>query len=177
RLTDQVDLAAVCEMDPSRLTRGGDFFGLPPERRYDDLNKMLAEVKPELVYTIMGPTFVRAVAERCLAAGAHVVVEKPPGASVAELESLLRAARAAGRQGMVCFQRRHAAVVQESRRRILTRGPLTMCVLQFHKDLLPEGPSKDGMTTLWDDVVHVVDLARYLCGGRVADVHAYRDHL
>jgi predicted dehydrogenase len=78
---------------------------------------------------------------------------------------------------MVCFQRRHAAVVQEARRRILERGPVTMCILQFHKDLLPSGPSKDGMTTLWDDVVHIVDLARYLCGGKVADVHAYRDFL
>jgi virulence factor len=175
QLADEVELAAVCEVDPDRLARGADFFDLPPERRYDDLGRMLAEVKPELVYTIMGPTFVRAVAERCLAAGAHVVVEKPPGASVAELESLIRAARAANRQGMVCFQRRHAAVVQETRRRILARGPLTMCVLQFHKDLIPSGPSKDGMTTLWDDVVHVVDLARYLCGGQVDEVHAYRD--
>jgi predicted dehydrogenase len=175
RLSDQIDLAAVCEVDPARLARGGDFFELPPERRFDDLNRMLAEVKPALVYTIMGPTFVRSVAERCLAAGAHVVVEKPPGASVAEVESLLRAARAANRQGMVCFQRRHAAVVQEARRRIAARGPVTTCVLQFHKDLVPSGPSKDGMTTLWDDVVHVVDLVRYLCGGEVADVHAYRD--
>ncbi len=175
QLTDEVELAAVCEVDPARLARGADYFDLPAERRYDDLNRMLAEVKPELVYTIMGPTFVRAVAERCLAAGAHIVVEKPPGASLAEVDSLIRAARAANRQAMVCFQRRHAAVVQETRRRILARGPLTLCVVQFHKDLIPSGPSKDGMTTLWDDVVHVVDLARYLCGGAVAEVHAYRD--
>jgi predicted dehydrogenase len=174
-LADEVELAAVCEMDPARLARGADYFGLPDERRYTDLNAMLDEVKPELVYTIMGPTFVAKVAERCLRAGAHVVVEKPPGASVAELESMIRTARTAGRQGMVCFQRRHAAVVQEARRRILARGPLTMCTVDFHKDLLPTGPSKDGMTTLWDDVVHVVDLARYLCGGRVSAVHAYRD--
>src|SRR5439155_14385308 len=66
RLADQVELAAVCEVDPARLARGADFFDLPPERRYDDLNRLLAEVKPELVYTIMGPTFVRAFAERCL---------------------------------------------------------------------------------------------------------------
>jgi virulence factor len=177
RLSDEVELAAVCEVDPVRLARGADVFALPPERRYDDLGRMLAEVKPELVYAIMGPTFVRPVAERCLAAGAHVVVEKPPGASVADVEALARAARAAGRQAIVCFQRRHTAVVQEARRRILARGPLTMCLVEFHKDLLPSGPSPDGMTTLWDDVVHVVDLARYLCGGRVEAVHAYRDRL
>jgi virulence factor len=177
RLAEEVEVAAVCEVDPDRLARGADLFALPTESRYRDLGRMLAEVRPELVYAIMGPTFVRPVAERCLAAGAHVVVEKPPGASVADVEALARAARAAGRQVMVCFQRRHAAVVQEARRRILARGPLTMCVVAFHKDLLRSGPSPDGMTTLWDDVVHVVDLARYLCGGRVEAVHAYRDSL
>ena len=175
RLTDEVELAAVCEADPARLTRGGDYFNLPADRRYTDLNAMLSEIKPELVYAIMGPTFVRPVAERCLAAGAHVVVEKPPGASVADVEHLARAARAAGRQGMVCFQRRHASVVQEARRRILARGPLTMCIVEFHKDLIPSGPSADGMTTLWDDIVHIVDLSRFLCGGRVEAVHAFRD--
>ncbi|MBM4419622.1 MAG: Gfo/Idh/MocA family oxidoreductase [Chloroflexi bacterium] len=177
RLADEVDLAAVCEFDPARLARGADLFGLPQERRYSDLGHMLAEVRPELVYAIMGPTFVRPVAERCLAAGAHVVLEKPPGASVADVEALARAARSAGRQVIVCFQRRHAAVVQEARRRILARGPLTMCIVEFHKDLVPSGPSPDGMTTLWDDVVHIIDLARFLCGGRVEAVHAYRDRL
>src|SRR5262249_24204816 len=62
-LSDEVELAAVCEVDPARLARGADHFELPPDRRYSDLNQMLAEVKPELVYTIMGPTFVRSVAE------------------------------------------------------------------------------------------------------------------
>ena len=50
-----------------------------------------------------------------------------------------------------------------------------MCIVEFHKDLIPSGPSADGMTTLWDDIVHVVDLTRYLCGGRIEAVHAYRD--
>jgi virulence factor len=177
RLGDEVELAAVCEMDPARLARGADYFDLPADRRYNDLNKMLDEVKPELVYTIMGPTFVNKVAERCLAAGAHVVVEKPPGASIAEVESLIRASKAAGKQAFVCFQRRHTAVVREALRRIHERGPVTLCLLEFHKDLVPSGPSKDGMTTLWDDVVHWVDLARFMCGGKVQEVHAYRDFL
>lgn len=177
RLSDEVELAAVCELDPERLTRGADYLGLPAERRYSDLNRMLDEVKPELVYAIMGPTVVSRVAERCVAAGAHVVVEKPPGASVAEVESLLRAAKAAGRQAFVCFQRRHAAVVTESLRRIDARGPVTMCLVEFHKDLVPSGPSKDGMTTLWDDVVHVVDMVRFMCRGKVEEVHAYRDFM
>src|SRR2546430_11735 len=37
QLADEVELAAVCEVDPTRLARGADYFGLPAERRYDDL--------------------------------------------------------------------------------------------------------------------------------------------
>lgn len=175
RLAGQVEVAGVCELDPVRLARGGDYFGLQADRRYTDLDAMLEQVRPEVVYAIMGPAFIRAVAERCFSAGAHVIMEKPPGASLKDAEALVSAARASSRQGMVAFQRRYAAVVQETRRRILARGPLTMCLVEFHKDLLGQSASPWGVSTLWEDIVHVVDLARYLCGGRVVAVRSYRD--
>jgi predicted dehydrogenase len=175
RLAGEVEIAAVCDLDSARLARGGDFFGLPPAARYTDLATMLAEARPALVYAIMGPRHIRPVAERCFAAGAHVVVEKPPGASLADTEALVAAAQAAGRLGMVAFQRRYAPVTQETRRRILARGPLTMCLVEFHKDMLAHKEPPWGVSTLWEDIVHVVDLARYLAGGRAIAVHAYRD--
>ena len=175
RLAGEVEMVGVCEIDPARLARGGDFLELPVARRYTDLEAMLAETRPEVVYAIMGPGAIRPVAERAFAAGAHVVLEKPPGATLADVEALVGAARTAGRQGMVAFQRRLAAVTQEARRRILARGPLTMCVVEFHKHMLGLGASPWGVSTLWEDVVHVVDLARYLAGGRAVAVHAYRD--
>jgi predicted dehydrogenase len=175
RLADEVEIAAVCELDPARLARAGNFFDLPAARRYTDLAAMLAEVRPALVYAIMGPAVIRPVAERCFAAGAHVVMEKPPGATLADVEALAAAARAAGRQGVVTFQRRLAAVLQEARQRILARGPLTMCVVEFHKDMVGQPAPPWGVSTLWEDIVHVVDLARYLCDGRPVAVHAYRD--
>jgi predicted dehydrogenase len=115
------------------------------------------------------------VAERCFAAGAHVMIEKPPGRTLEDVETLIAAARRANRQGFVGFQRRHAAVTKETLRRIRARGPLTLCVAEFHKDLVKSGPPPYGVTTLWDDAVHAVDYARFLCGGEVTAVHAYVD--
>jgi virulence factor len=175
RLTEAVSVEAICELEPTRLTRGGDYFGLPATRRYHDLSRLLAEVRPTLVYAFMGPRLIRSVAEQCFAAGAHVVLEKPPGADLAETEALCRAARAAGRQGIVTFQRRFAAVTIETRRRIAERGPLTLCLLEFHKDMRQLAAAPWGVSTLWEDIVHIVDLARYLCGGAVTAVSAYRD--
>jgi predicted dehydrogenase len=177
RLVDEGEIAveAVCELDAARLARGADLLGLPAERRFGDLEAMLTAVRPAVVYAIMGPAHVRPVAERCFAAGAHVVMEKPPGATLADVEALVAAARAAGRHGAVTFQRRLAAVTQEARRRILARGPLTMCLVEFHKDMVGQPAPPWGVSTLWEDIVHVVDLARYLCGGRAVAVQAYRD--
>jgi len=118
---------------------------------------------------------VRPVVERCFAAGAHVFLEKPPGCTLEDLEAMIAAARAAGKQGFVGFQRRHAHVTVEALRRIRERGPVTLCVAEFHKDLVKSGPPPYGVTTLWDDAVHAVDYARYLCGGDVTAVYSYVD--
>jgi virulence factor len=123
----------------------------------------------------MWPHVVRPVVERCFAAGAHVFLEKPPGCTLEDVEAMIAAARAAHRQGFVGFQRRHAHVTREALRRIHQRGPLTLCVAEFHKDLVGAGPPPYGVTTLWGDALHAVDLARFLCGGEATAVHAYAD--
>lgn len=174
-LQGEVEVVAICELDAERLARAGDYFDLPPDFQYQSLERMLEEARPDLVYAVMWPNLLRPVVERCFAAGAHVVMEKPPGSTVEDVEAMLAASRRAGKQGMVAFQRRHAAVVQETVRRIAERGPLTLCLAEFHKSLLGEGPPFYGVTTLWDDAVHAVDLARFLCGGSVTAVHAYAD--
>src|ERR687886_692309 len=174
-LQDELEIAALCELDEPRRTRAAEFFDLPDGLSFDALDRLLEEVRPELVYAVMWPNFVRPVAERCFAAGAHVFVEKPPGCTLDDVQALIAAAEAANRQGFVGFQRRHAHVTREALRRIRERGPLTLCVAEFHKDLVKTGPPPYGVTTLWDDAVHAVDYARYLCGGEVEAVHSYVD--
>ena len=174
-LQDELEIAALCELDAERRTRAAEFFDLPDEFSFDALDRMLEETKPELVYAVMWPHFVRPVVERCFAAGAHVFLEKPPGCTLEDVQAMIAAAEAANRQGFVGFQRRHAHVTKEALRRIRERGPLTLCVAEFHKDLVKSGPPPYGVTTLWDDAVHAVDYARHLCGGEVTAVYAYVD--
>jgi predicted dehydrogenase len=174
-LKDELEIVGLCELDEARRNRAAEFFDLPDDLAFDALDRMLDEVKPELVYAVMWPHYVRPVAERCFAAGAHVFLEKPPGCTLEDVEALLGASRAANRQGCVGFQRRFAHVTVEALRRIRERGPVTLCVAEFHKDLVKTGPPPYGVTTLWDDAVHAVDYARYLCGGEVTAVHSYVD--
>jgi UDP-N-acetylglucosamine 3-dehydrogenase len=70
-------------------------------RAYKDFHEMLRAERPDLVTVAVPTSDHREVAEAALAAGAHVLVEKPIAATVEEAQALICAARAAGRKLMV----------------------------------------------------------------------------
>jgi D-galactose 1-dehydrogenase len=61
------------------------------------------------------PQVRQAQAAIALAAGKHVLLEKPPGATVAEIAPLSAAARAAGRSLFTAWHSRHAPAVEPTR--------------------------------------------------------------
>ena len=135
---------------------------------------MLARVDLDVVYCVMHERWVLRPALDCLNAGKHVFIEKPPGADSGETRQLLDAAVANGVYCMVGLQRRYAAVTREAMRRVAARGPVSVAAVTFNKRILG-GDGKEFSTTLWDDVIHVVDLLRHMAGGEPAEVTAYRD--
>jgi predicted dehydrogenase len=168
-----VRLQAICDLNTERLNQAGDRFSV--ERRYTDYGRMLDDVELDAVYVIMPAQFSLQIVLDCLNAGKHVLVEKPPAMSAHDLETMAEAAERNGRVTTVCFQRRVAPVAQEVRRLILEQGPITMCIGEFHKNMLKsKGPSL-GVSTLLDDVIHAVDFVRYMCGGEATEVHAFQD--
>lgn len=164
-----IELVAIAELDEQRLQVAAEKYRVPAAGRYTDHRRMLREAKLDAVYAIMQPTTLLPVVLDCLAAGSHVLMEKPPGVSVAETQQMVDAAARAGKWAMVGLQRRFTAVVQEAQRRVAERGPVTVAVAEFHKDFITSGAHRrrPATSTLLDDLIHVVDLCRYLCGGRV----------
>ena len=103
-----IRIAAVCVRDPSRLVLpvkaygcvGGDVAAeLPPDVKvYTDAAKMLAEVRPDIVDVTLPTALHLSAVEQALAAGAHVLCEKPLALDAAQARAVLRAAgRAKGR--------------------------------------------------------------------------------
>lgn len=98
-----VDLAAVCDLDRARAEAVGRLFGAGAA--YDDHAAMFAAEQPELVFIVTnylpdGRVAATDIARDALAAGAHVWMEKPTAASLAEVDALAAAAEAAGRMVM-----------------------------------------------------------------------------
>jgi D-galactose 1-dehydrogenase len=70
---------------------------------------------------VHAPQVRRAQAAAALEAGKHVMLEKPPGASVSELEPLIRAAARAGRTLFATWHSRFAPAVEPARHRLAAR--------------------------------------------------------
>jgi predicted dehydrogenase len=93
-----VRLAAVCDRHLDLARQAAARFEVPGI--YEDLGKLLAEVRPDVLHVTTPPHTHAAVANEALAAGVHVYVEKPFTVDAAEADRLLEAAREHGR--LVC---------------------------------------------------------------------------
>ncbi|MBZ2183190.1 MAG: Gfo/Idh/MocA family oxidoreductase [Bryobacter sp.] len=96
-----ISLVAVCDLDSGRasqLASEAAAMGLPSPAIHNDLERMIAETKPDIVHILLPPASHAAASLRCLAAGVHIFVEKPFCATVAECHEVMEAAARANRQ-------------------------------------------------------------------------------
>jgi predicted dehydrogenase len=105
-----IEVVAGCDIDPNRLKVAEEKWGI--KRHFTDWNVMLREVMPDAVavctpnYVHMQPTI------DALAAGAHVIVEKPMAMNAGECERMVEAARKHGRKLVIGFQYRYHPATQ-----------------------------------------------------------------
>lgn len=100
---DEVSLAAVVDVHVEAAREVGDRLGVPA---FESVEKLLAAgVAEAALVATPHPLHLPAV-EACLAAGLHVICEKPMAETVSAADRMLAAARRAGRAFGVMFQRR-----------------------------------------------------------------------
>ena len=165
-------LAACCDLDRARAESHAAEFGFA--RAYTDPQAMLEAEKPDVVVVVVPVTATVAVGTLVLERGIALLVEKPPGATAAEVDRLAAAADAGGRDGrpvphQVAFNRRFAPLLRELRRRIESAGPLQ----HLHYELTRvERRDPDFSTT----AIHGIDAVRFLAGSDYAEVRfRYRE--
>jgi len=90
-----VEVVAVCDLSPSVAECAAERHGILSW--FTDHLRMLHEVEPDVVHVTTPPTSHHRLAMDALAAGAHVIVEKPVTETLAELETLLARASENGR--------------------------------------------------------------------------------
>ena len=172
RLKEDIEVAAVCELNEAFMQVVVDEYGIP--RSYTDHMQMFREVEPDVVYCVMNEKWLLQPALDCLNAGAHLLIEKPVGKTLTEAQQIHDAAVANEVCCLVGHQRRYAAVTREAMRVVNASGAVSQICATFNKRLLGD-KAFESTSTLWNDACHIVDLVRYMSGGELAAVTAYRD--
>ena len=163
-----VELAGVADPDAERVARataGRTVPGFPSGAA------LLRETHPDLV-TVAAPTRTHAsLALEAIAAGAHVLVEKPIAATVAEARRLAEAAESAGVLLTVGHIVRFDPAIEALRARLAAgQGG---CVLQLRARRVNPFPERiRDVGVIHDLATHDIDVMRYLLGREVERVYA-----
>jgi predicted dehydrogenase len=166
--TRGADLRWICDLDADRLARAG--AGHPGARLTRDLDELLADRQVDAVAVAVDAPAHHAVARRALAAGRHVLVEKPMALSLAASADLCALAEARGRLLMVGHVLLHHPAVLRARE-IIAAGGLGR-VLYLQATRVAFGTVRAGESAWWSVAPHDLAVALYLFGGVPATVSA-----
>ena len=170
---DDVEIAAICDIDPGRLHAAADKYAV--DKRYGDdrdplaYRRMIEDVAPDAVYVIGQPNIMYDLWVWCLREKQNLFIEKPMGVNLHGARALADLAAKAGVVTQVCFQRRSTPLAVKLRDACLARGPIYHALCMFVKcNIVPYTELRD---RLIDDGIHAVDTIRWLCGGEFTAVH------
>lgn len=89
------EIVGVYDKSREKMQSAVENFAIPPARVFTDLDACLAAVKPDLAIVCAATADHASEVERIAKHGAHVLVEKPFAASVAEADQMIAAMQAA----------------------------------------------------------------------------------
>ena len=180
-----VQLYAVCDIDPQKLSLCRDMYGC---KVFSSFDEMLLDANIDAVH-ICTPHYLHTeMAVKALAAGKAVVLEKPVGISLAEVEALRAVSKEQANIPLcVMLQNRTNACIVKLKEQIACRdvGALRGIIanLNWHRDeaYYKQDPWRgkwqtEGGGLLINQAVHLVDLMLYF-GGAVkkyeSDIHRW----
>lgn len=131
--TDGIELTAIA-------SRNASLDGVP---HFETLEAMLAsDVAIDAVALCTPPQGRHALAATALAAGKHVLLEKPPGATVSELAPLIAAAEKVGLTLFTTWHSRFATAVAPARE-FLAKHPPRSVAITWKEDVRVWHPGQD----------------------------------
>ncbi len=168
-----IDRVALCDMEPDHAARAASAFGFA--RSTTDWRDLLADPSIDLVSITSPNGLHREMAVAALEAGKHVWCEKPMALTLADAESMAKAAELSGKATALGYGYLQNPALQEARRLIAAGAIGTPFDFRGSVDedymadpALPWSwrlrAAEAGLGTLGDLTVHLVSLARALMG-------------
>lgn len=151
-----LSLEAVCDLDSERAEAFCRDFGY--KKAYTELNVMIEEIEPDLIYCYTQPVATAGVMERLLPYGLPTFTEKPPGVTVEQAERLAALADEHSNISYVAFNRRRVPGLARLKQWSIEHGPARYVRAEMLRDRRTETGFAIGTG------IHPLDCLRYLCG-------------
>ncbi|MGY5780043.1 Gfo/Idh/MocA family protein [Rhizobium sp. LEGMi135b] len=111
---DRYEVAVLCDLNEERLNAVGDEFGI--EKRVKDFSEVLNMPDIDIIDICTPPGSHFQLIMQALAAGKHVVCEKPLVGSLADVDAVIAAEKTAKGRLMPIFQYRYGDGIQKAKR-------------------------------------------------------------
>lgn len=169
-----VEIVGIVDINPANAEARAAEQNINPEIG-TDLKTMLDKLTPEIVLDVAIPAVRHGIVSTALAAGAHVLSEKPMAETLDQARDLVARAEAAGRLHVVIQNRRYLAQLRRIRRFVASGaiGEITGVHCDFFLD--PHfGGFREQMphVLLLDMAVHTFDAARFVIDDAATSVYA-----
>ncbi|MBK9710715.1 MAG: Gfo/Idh/MocA family oxidoreductase [Kouleothrix sp.] len=168
-----VRLAGWVDIRPDLAAQAADELGLSDAYSGTELDRALAEVRPDFVVDVTVPEAHRDVTLAALAAGVPVLGEKPMADSMERAREMVAAAEQAGQLYMVSQSRRYDARLHALCRLVVEQiGAPGILNSDFYIGA-HFGGFRDAMRSplLLDMAIHTLDAARYIGGADPLSVY------
>jgi len=175
RRLPEAKLVAVAHRDLAKAKRAA--AQLEVEHSYDNVPGLLAHPGLDAVIIASPTQFHPDAVIAAAAAKKHIFCEKPLALTLAECDAAIAAVARAGVVLHVAFNRRFDPPYVAARRRIAAGDigtPVIFRSVSRDRELAPVSYHESGSGPLFIDMgIHDCDVARWLTGDEVAEVHAF----
>jgi len=166
-LQGRVRIVGLVDLNVQMARTRASEYGLDDAVIGTDLDAVLAQTKPDLLFDVVIPAARPGVVATGLRHGCHVLSEKPMAPSLAEAEVMIAAAKAANRVHAIVQNRRFIPGVRRIRR-FIAEGGLGQ-VTSLNCDFFVGahfGGFREEMDNvlLLDMAIHTLDAARFMSG-------------
>jgi predicted dehydrogenase len=160
-------IVGLADLDAERARRRAEEFSLNDVFVAPDVHAVIAGCRPDLIFDVVVPAARHGVVSAGLAAGCHVLSEKPMAETLPDARDLVERAKAAGRLHAVVQNRRYVAGVRRIARAL--RSGVIGSITSVHADffLAPHfGGFREEMAhvLLLDMAIHGFDALRCMTG-------------
>ena len=185
--TTDLELAGLVDMDAEKLHRISAEVGVPPERRYVNLDEALRRTDADIIVMALPVPLHLKTTLAALETGRHVILEKPIAVDMAEARAIRDAAQKANGRLMIAEQYRFADGCENLRRAIATGmiGKVAYIQHDFYRayqnlppwELTPEGRKQAGPHAgLRGMGVHHYDMWWYIANSRPVEINVKALH-